>query len=192
MMNGDVFVDVVMIVNFYMGWFICIFQILVYFIDGGKLINFVVVVDFGLIIYDYMRFQYGFFINFDLWFNNIKGINVGISVNYSVVFYNGGRMNKGGFINYELGFLVMSIYYGCFVYDFIVDQCNFFKVGQVMVCFFESDFYDYLIVWYYWMFKVCFINICEIIQFFRFQFINVFKCQNIGCLCYCFQNQYVW
>lgn len=101
-------------------------------------------------------------------------------------------MYKGGFINYVLGFLVMSIYYCCFVNYFIIDQSNFFKMGQVAVCFFESDFYDYLIVRYDWVFEVCFVNISEVVQFIWFQFFYVFKCQNICCLCYCFQNQYIW
>lgn len=81
MMNGDVFVNVVMIVDFYMGWFVSIFQILVNFVDGGELINFIIVVNFSMIIYDNVRFQYGIFINFDMGFNDIKRINVCVCVN---------------------------------------------------------------------------------------------------------------
>lgn len=191
-MNGDVFVNVVVIVNFYLGWFVSIFQILVNFVDGSELIDFIVMVDFGVVVNDNVRFQYGVFVDFDVSVNNIKWINVNVSVNYGVFFYNGGRMNKSGFINYVLGFLVMCIYYCCFVNYFIVNQCNVFEMGQVVVGFFESDFYNYLIVWYYWVFEVCFIDICEVVQFVWFQFFDVFECQNFGGLCYCFQNQDVW
>lgn len=56
MMNGDAFVNVVMIADFYMGWFVSIFQILVNFADGGELINLIIVANFSMTIYDNVRF----------------------------------------------------------------------------------------------------------------------------------------
>ncbi|MNN41746.1 hypothetical protein D3C81_1558830 [compost metagenome] len=189
-MNGDAFADAVAIANFHAGRFASILQILVYFADGGKLIDLVIATNFSMAIHDNVRLQYGTLTNFNMGSNNTKRSNVGIGTNTGALFHNGGRVNKGGFINHVLGLPATGTHHRCFAHNFTVNQCNPFKTGQATARFLESDFHDHLIARYDRTLEACFIDTSEIIQLAWLQFSYAFKRQNTRCLGHCFQNQH--
>ncbi|SRN30309.1 Uncharacterised protein [Shigella flexneri] len=80
-MNGDAFANAVTIADFHTGRFASIFQILVNFADGGKLINLIIAANFSMTIHDNVRFQYGTLTNFDMGSNDTKRTNVCVRAN---------------------------------------------------------------------------------------------------------------